>query len=542
MEPVADYVVVGAGSAGAAVAGRLAADGRRRVLLLEAGPSDIGFWTLVPVGYGHSFRNPRVNWMYMSEPEPGLDGRPIYVPRGKVVGGSSSINAMVYSRGQRGDFEDWEAEGNPGWGWAEVLEAYRRMEDHALGAGPYHGAGGPVTVTCQDGECHPLADRFFAAAAELGMARTADLNGETIEGAGHYQITTRGGMRLSSARAFLWPVRGQGNLSCVTRARATRVILDGRRAVGVAFRRGDGPEEEVRAGRGVILAGGSIGTPQLLQVSGIGPAEVLAGVGVPVLHHLPAVGRHLQDHICYDHIHRATEPTLNDIFSPLAGRLTAGLRYLLTRRGPLSISVNHAGGYIRSHPEADRPDVQVYFSPLSYERVPPTPTRKITRTDPFPGFCLSISPCRPTSRGEIAIRSADPAVPPAIRLGLLATPEDVETARRGALFLRALSRTAALSGLIAEEIRPGPAVADEDLVADLRARAYSVYHPVGSCRMGPDPARAVVDHRLRVHGLDGLRIVDASVFPFVPSGNTNAPAMMVGMRAADFIAADEAGG
>lgn len=539
MDPVADYVVVGAGSAGAAVAGRLTEDGRRSVLLIEAGPSDVGFWTLVPVGYGHSFRNPRVNWMYWSEPEPGLADRRVYVPRGKVLGGSSSINAMVYSRGQAGDFDDWEAEGNPGWGWADVLTAYRRMENHALGEGPWHGAGGPVGVSQSDADAHPSVRHFLDAARELGIPRSDDLNGATIEGAGIYQVTTKDGLRCSSARAWLWPGRGRANLRIETGVLATRIVLDGRRAAGVACRGRDGIERTALARRGVVLAAGAINTPQLLQLSGIGPPETLAAHGIAVRHAMPAVGRHLQDHICYDHLHRASGPTLNDVFRTPAGRLAAGLRYLVSRRGPLSIGVSQGGGYVRSGPDVARPDIQLYYAPLTYERVKPSPTRKITRTDPFPGFSLSISPCRPTSRGEVTVRSADPAEAPAIRLNLLATDEDAEIALRGARLLRAFARTAALSGFIAEEMRPGPAVSDEDLLADVRERAYSVFHPVGTCRMGPDPATAVVDHRLRVHGLDGLRVIDASVFPCVTSGNTNAPAMMVGERGAAFILEDD---
>lgn len=532
---VADFVVVGAGSAGAAVAGRLSEDGRHTVVLLEAGPSDIDPWILMPIGYGKTFRDPTVNWMYQSEPEPQLAGRRIYVPRGKVLGGSSAINAMVYSRGQPSDFADWEALGNPGWGWPDVLAAYRRMEDHYLGQSSLHGSGGPITVSRQDGEVHPLARTFVTAAAEAGVPPTPDLNAESIEGAALYQITTRGGMRLSTARAYLWPARRRANLTVVTHAHATGLVVEDRRVTGVRFR-WHGEERQVRARREVVLAAGAINTPQILQLSGIGPGEVLSAAGIPVLLDQPAVGRHLQDHLCYEHVYRATVPTLNTLFHPVSGRIRAGLTYLFGLRGPLSVSVNHAGGYLRVMPEARVPDLQIYFQALSYEKTPPRPTRQITRTDAFPGFSVSISPCRPTSRGAVWIRSPDPFAAPAILANFLATNEDWAVALAGARFMRRLAATPALSAVIAEELRPGPAAGtDADLETDIRRTASTVFHPVGSCRMGPDPHAAVVDHRLRAHGLGGLRIADASVFPTVTSGNTNAPAIMIGERAAAFM-------
>lgn len=534
----ADFVVVGGGSAGAAVAGRLSEDGRYSVVLLEAGPSDLDPWILMPIGYGKTFRDPTVNWMYTSEPEPHLDNRPIYVPRGKVLGGSSAVNAMVYSRGQPKDFEDWKALGNPGWGWSDVLAAYRRMEDHYLGEGALHGKGGPITVSRQDPEVHPLAHVFVKGVVEAGVPETADLNGESIEGAAFYQITTRGGIRLSTARAYLWPGRRRKTLSVITNAHATRLVLEGRKAVGVAYR-WHGQERIVRARREVVLSAGAINTPQILQLSGVGPGEVLSAAGVPVAIEQPAVGRHLQDHLCYEHVYRARVPTLNDLFYPLTGRIRAGLHFLAGFRGPLSVSVNHAGGFFRTGPDVPVPDMQIYFQALSYEKTPPRPTRQITRTDPFSGFSVSISPCRPTSRGAVWIRSPDPFAPPAILANFLATPEDVETALAGARFMRRLSATPALSAAIAEELRPGPAVESDDaLVADIRAKGSTVFHPVGSCRMGPDPREAVVDARLKAHGIEGLRIADASVFPTLTSGNTNAPAIMVGERAAAFILED----
>jgi len=532
-----DYIIVGAGSAGCVLANRLTESGRHRVLLLEAGPSDRRFWIQVPIGYGKTFYDPTVNWMYQSEPIPGLGGRTNYFPRGKVLGGSSSINAMVYSRGQAGDFDDWEAMGNPGWGWRDVLPIYRRMEDHELGAGPDHGAGGPLRVTDIARAAHPLSHVYVRAGQEAGLSVNPDLNGSTIEGVGLYQINTRGGFRLSAARAYLWPARRRANLRIVTNALATRIRLDGKRAVGIEYRCKN-RTVVAGAGRAVILSAGSINSPQLLQLSGIGPVDVLRACGIEVSHESPAVGRNLQDHLCYDHIYRSRQPSLNNDFFPLSGKLKAGLRYLLARQGPLSLSVNQGGGFFRSRPELDRPDIQLYFSPLTYQRTPPG-VRALMRPDPFPGFSMSASPCRPTSRGHLQIRSSNPSDAPLIYPNYLSTNRDVEELLAGARFLRRLAATPSLSATIMEELKPGGAVdSDAALIADIRARSYSVFHPVSTCRMGPDPVETVVDHRLRVHGLEGLRVIDASIFPTITSGNTNAPAIMVGEKGADLLLED----
>jgi len=529
-----DYIIVGAGSAGCVLAGRLSESGQHRILVLEAGPADNNPWIHLPIGYGKLFYHPVLNWMYRTEPQPYLDGRVIYQPRGKVVGGSSSINAMVYARGQAEDYDGWEQAGNPGWGWREVLAAYRRMENHALGESAWHGSDGPVHITDITASAHPLTHTYVKAVQETGLPFNSDLNGETGEGVGYYQINTGGGFRISAAKAYLRPAERRGNVQVETSALVTRVLIDGNRAVGVEYRQ-NGVLRRVKARREVILSGGAINTPQILQLSGIGPAALLREHGIEVIADLPAVGQHLQDHLCYDHIYRSRKPSLNDLLLPLSGKIRVALDYLLFRRGPLSLSVNQGGGFMRSRPELDRPDIQLYFSPLSYERAVPG-VRALMKPDDFSGFSTSVSPCRPKSRGHVAIRSADPAVAPLIDPNYLSAPEDLANLLVGAKFLRRLAATPTFSETIAEELKPGPAqISDEALIADIRARAYSVFHPCGSCRMGPDPRSTVVDARLKVHGFDGLRVVDASIFPIIPSANTNAPAMMVGERAAQLM-------
>jgi len=530
-----DVIIVGAGSAGCVLAGRLAEAGHGSILVIEAGPRDLSPWVHLPIGYGKTFYHRRMNWMYRTTPQAGLDGREIYQPRGKVVGGSSAINAMVYARGQAEDFDEWQRLGNPGWGWAEVLAAYRRMEDHALGASIWHGAGGPLHVENVAKEVHPLTPLFVKAAGEAGLCFNPDLNGATSEGAGFYQITTRGGRRESAARAFLHPARRRGGVKLETDMQVTRILFDGRRAIGVEAKRG-GETLRFGARREVVLSGGAFNSPQLLQLSGIGPAELLKQHGITPLLDQPAVGSNLQDHLCYDHVYRSKRPSLNEALLSWPARIGMAANYLLRRRGPLSLSVNQGGGFYRTRPELTRPDMQLYFSPLSYERAVPG-VRALMKPDPFPGFSLSVSPCRPLSRGHVAIRSPDPQVAPEIAPNYLSDPEDLRILLDGARFLHRLAATPTLSAVIDTAIRPGPEAADEEAhVAAIRANAYSVFHPCGTCRMGPDADDAVVDARLRVHGVEGLRVVDASIFPTIPSGNINAPAMMVGERAAALMA------
>lgn len=535
-----DYIIVGAGSAGCVLANRLTESGRHRVLLIEAGGSDDRFWIRTPIGYGRIFYDPSVNWMYIAEADPGTAGRESYWPRGKVLGGSSSINAMVFIRGQPGDFDDWAAAGNPGWDWAGVLPYFRKMERSEF-PGPLHGADGPLSVSDASRHMHPLCQVYLEACRQLGFPTVADLNGDTAECAGLYPLSTRNGRRESTATAYLKPARRRPNLTVVTEAQVTRIVFEGRRAVGVAFRRGGGPEETARAAGEVILSAGAVNSPQLLQLSGVGPAGLLERHGIAVVAENTAVGANLQDHLGVDFLYRSKLPTLNQELSPWWGKLLAGMRYVATRGGPLALSVNQGGGFVRGRPGLTRPNLQLYFSPVSYIKAPPR-TRPLLNPDPYPGFLLGYSACRPTSRGAITLRSADPFEPPVIRPGYLSTNHDIEEMVEGSRLMRQLAATPALSAIIDAELQPGATVmSDAEMADDIRQRAGTVYHPCGTCIMGPDPATAVVDARLRVHGIERLRVIDASIFPNVTSGNTNAPAIMVGEKGADLVLADAPG-
>jgi choline dehydrogenase len=529
-----DFIIVGAGSAGCVLASRLSESGRHTVLLLEAGGSDRSPWIQVPIGYGRTFTHPRYNWKYTAEPDPGLGNRAVYWPRGKVLGGSGSINAMVYIRGHRGDFDDWCAAGNPGWAYRDVLPYFKKSEDCAWGASEYHGVGGPMHVSDITGDVHGLCNNFLAACDQVGIRRTTDFNGAEMEGAGTWPMSIRDGRRVSSANAFLHPAMGRANLSVELHAQVTRVRLDGRRATGVEFLQG-GARREARARIEVILSAGSIGSPQLLQLSGVGDQSLLRGLGIPVVTHAPAVGQGLQDHIAVSYYYKSRVPTLNDVLYPLTGKIKAAIHYALRRRGPLSMSVNQAGAFARSRPELTRPNMHIYFNPLSYSTATGT-KRRLMNPDPYPAFLMSFNTCRPTSRGSISIVSSDPLARPAIRPNSLATPEDLRDVLEGAQLLRRIASAPPLAEVIEKELQPGSQVQSApELLEDFRQRAGTVYHACGTCRMGPDARAAVVDHRLQVYGIAGLRVVDASIFPTVTSGNTNAATVMIAEKAADLM-------
>ncbi len=532
-----DYVIVGAGTAGCVVANRLSAGGKTRVLLLEAGGSDRTVWIQLPIGYGRTFFDPRVNWMYDTQAVPGLNGRTSYWPRGKVIGGSGSINAMVHVRGQPHDFDDWAAAGNSGWGWDDVLSYFIKSEDHDHGSGDWHGAGGPQHVTDISSRAHPLCRTFVETGEALGFVATPDFNGAQPEGVGIFQINTRKGRRASTASEYLRPALKGGTVELRTKAHATRLLFEGKRAVGVEYRHGN-EIKQARASREVILCGGAINSPQLLQLSGIGDGTLLRSLGIAPLINAKAVGQNLQDHLAVSYFYKTSVPTLNDELGPLRGKIKAGLHYLLNRGGPLSMSVNQGGGFVRSAPDQPRVNLQLYFSPVSYTKSPLS-ERKLLNPDPFSAFLLSFNSCRPTSRGHLQIRSPDPFAYPLIQPHYLSTDHDVAEARAGVRLLRALAAQAPLADVITEELMPGALLqSDDDLLIDFRSRADTVYHPSSTCLMGPNAATSVVDARLRVHGIDGLRVVDASIFPNITSGNINAPTVMVAEKGAAMILED----
>lgn len=526
-----DYIIVGAGSAGCVLADRLSADGRARVLVLEAGGDDRRLQIRVPIGYGRSFHDPRVNWRFHAEPDPGLDGRSVYVPRGKVLGGSSAINAMVWHRGQPGDYDDWRAAGNPGWDWDAVAPVFAAIERR----GP--GDPGPLWVSARTREHHPIGRFFLDAAREADLPETAEAPGAASEGVGSYEITTRNGWRCSAADAFLRPAMARPNLTVLTGARALWLAFDGRRAVGVEIRVG-GATRIVRARREVALAAGAVGSPLLLQLSGIGPGALLQQLGVPVLRASDGVGAHLQDHLGVNYAYRATEPTLNSALGTWRGRIAAAIAFAAARRGPLSLSVNQYGGLARSRPDLARADTQLYFNPLSYS-AGFAGARPLLRPDPWPGFILGFDPCRPTSRGRVEATAPDPEAAPRIVFNYLSTEADIAGVLAGARLVGRLQQTAALRRLIDGAPPLDLARADDaTILADFRSRAGSVYHLCGTCRMAPEAEGGVLDARLRVHGLERLRVIDASAFPNITSANTNAPTMMLAARGAALMLED----
>jgi choline dehydrogenase len=528
--PIFDYVIVGAGSAGCVLANRLSETGRHSVCLLEAGPRDRSIWIHLPIGYGRTMFHETYNWGFYTEPEPGMNGRRIYWPRGRGLGGSSSINGLIYVRGQPQDYDGWAALGNAGWSWRDCLPYFRKLEHNTRGADAYHGADGPLW--CSDiGARHELMEAIIGAGEELGVPRTGDFNGARQEGVGYYQLFTRKGWRCSSAVAYLRPAEKRPNLAIETGAHATRVLFDGVRASGVRYRSG-AAAREVRAAQAVILAAGALQSPQLLQLSGIGPAALLARHGIPVVKDLPGVGANLQDHLQLRLMYKVRKAitTNDDLASPWRS-LKIGVQWLVRRTGPLAVGINQGGLFTRVLPESRTPDIQFHFATLSAELAGAKP-------HPWSGCTFSVCQLRPASRGTVAIRSADPFEPPAMQPNYLDAELDRRTAIAALRFARRLARARALEPYIGEEYRPGDAVRTDDELLDFaRGHGATIFHPSGTCRMGAD-AMAAVDARLRVHGVAGLRVVDCSVMPTLVSGNTHAPVSMIAERAADLILED----
>ncbi len=522
----ADFVVVGAGSAGCAVAARLSEDPATRVLLLEAGGEDRNRWIHIPLGFGKTFADPSVNWCYETEPDPGAGNRRVFWPRGKVLGGSSSINGMVYIRGQAEDFDHWRQLGNTGWSFDDVLPYFRRSEHQMRGADEFHGSGGPLCVS--DVAQHPICEAFIRSAIELGFPRNDDFNGASQDGVGYHQTTTRNGRRCSTAVGYLRPAMQRTNLRVVTGALTEKILFEGRRATGAAYRL-EGRLCTATAAREVILCGGAVNSPQLLMLSGIGPEQHIREFGVPVVHHLPGIGQSLQDHYSAPIKLRCKLPvTVNDVMLSNAKKLKAGLEYYMLHRGPLSMISSPAALFARTRPELASPDIKISISPFSAER----PQDGLHR---FSGFTSIAYQLRPESRGEIKLKSPDPYDAPAVYPNYLATETDHRTIVAGLKLIRRILAHPHMQGFIEVEFQPGPAVeSDADLLDYARRRGGTVYHPTSTCKMGCDPL-AVVDAELRVHGVDRLRVADASVMPTVVSGNTNAATIMIGEKAADLV-------
>ena len=533
-----DYIIVGAGSAGSVLANRLSEDPANKVLLIEAGGSDRRFFIQMPIGYGITYHQKTVNWMYMTEPSPDADNKPSYWPRGKVMGGSSSINAMVYVRGNPKDFDEWSEAGNPGWSYKEVLPYFKKMESWQNGADNFRGGDGPLKVSEVSKQLHPLCDNFLSAAQEIGMKLNPDMNGEKQEGVGNYQITTHKGQRMSSSRAYLWPIKYRSNLTVLKKALVTKVLIRDKKAYGVKYLK-SGKTHELLASREVILSAGSINSPQLLQLSGVGPKKILEQVSVPLVYDSPAVGENLQDHLGVSYFYKSKVPTLNDQLRPVLGKIYQGLRYIFSRRGPLSLSVNQSGGFIRTSDNLKKPNIQLYFSPVSYSLESPD-KRAMMSPDPFSAMLLGISNCSPRSRGSVHLRSSDPSSPPIIKPNYLSNESDVKDLLEGVKILRKLVKTESFRTVIGEEFRPGPQCqTDEQMIQHIKDTVWTVFHPSSTCRMGPDPKSNVVDSNLKVYGIEGLRVADASIFPQLVCGNINAATIMVGEKASDLILKDQ---
>ena len=532
-----DYIIVGGGSSGATLAGRLSSNPSVKVLLLEAGPSDGSLKIKVPLGYGSLFYDQKFNWKYETEPEAELNGRKMYWPRGKVLGGSSAINAMVYVRGHQNDFKDW-AKVAPSWSWSNVEPLFKKIEAWKGKSSSARGSSGPVGVSNVERDVHPLTNKYLEAGQELGFPLNRDYNGSHMEGVSVYQTTIANGLRVSSASAYISKRNTGKNLRVITNAHVTKLIFDGRRATGVCFSQGN-RETTVLTDGEVILSAGALNSPHLLYLSGLGPANELQPHGISVLQDMPHVGRHLQDHIGVDFTLAVNRPSLNQKLRPVLGKFLVGLEYLFFKSGPLAMSLNQAGGFVKSDPSLETPDLQLYFSPLSYSTAPQG-KRPLMSPDPYPAVRLGFNPTKPTSEGWISLKSSDPFESPKFVGNYLSTEEDKKVMISGMHLMRKFLKTKAMRDIVEEELSPGSDFNDDKSFMDFaRSEGGTVFHQCGTCRMGKDISSSVVDESLKVHGIDGLRVADASIFPRITTGNTNAPSIMVGEKAADIILAEQ---
>ncbi len=533
MSDSVDYIVVGAGSAGCVLANRLSENGKYSVCVLEAGPPDKNIWIHIPIGYGKTMFHKKLNWGFYTDPDANMLGRKIYWPRGRTLGGSSSINGLIYIRGQKQDYDHWEQQGNAGWSWNDCLPYFRKLENNDLGESPTHGTTGPLNATSIKTR-HPLVEALIQSGASMGLKKRQDFNSGDQEGVGYYQLTTRNGKRCSTAVAYLNPARGRSNLRIETDAQATAIVMQGKRASGIRYKKG-GVERTLLANREVILSAGSIQSPQLLQLSGIGPSGVLTKFGIPVVKDLNGVGKNLQDHLQIRLIYEVTKPiTTNDQLRTIWSKGKIGLQWLLFRGGPLAIGINQGAIFCRALPdESATPDIQFHFGTLSADAAGGA-------VHDFSGCTYSVCQLRPESRGEINIKSTNPFEPPSMQPNYLSTDLDRRTAIAGVKYARRLAATVPMSDLMKREHRPGPDVrTDDEILHFCREYGATIFHPTGTAKMGlASDTNAVVDNRLRVHGIDGLRVVDASIMPTLVSGNTNVPIVMIAERAADFILED----
>ena len=526
-----DFIVVGAGSAGCVLASRLTENGKYTVLLLEAGPKDSYPWIHIPIGYAKTMFHRVYNWGFYTEPETGMHNRRLYWPRGRCLGGSSSINGLIYVRGQAEDYDHWAALGNSGWSWRDVLPYFIKSEHNTRGAGPYHGVDGPLWSSDIVGK-HELMDAIIRGGQELGVPRNDDFNGAQQEGVGFYQLFTRRGLRCSTAVAYLRPAAKRTNLRIETDAQVTELIFLGTQVRGVKYEQ-LGVTYQARAAREVILSAGALQSPQLLQLSGIGSASFLRQFGIPVIKDLPGVGENLQDHLQLRLMYKVSKPiTTNDQMSSLYGQIRMGVQYLLMRSGPLAVGINEAGLFTKVMPESKTPDIQFHFASLSADLAGAKP-------HVWSGCTFSVCQLRPESRGTVMIKSPHARDAPAMRPNYLSTDFDRRCAVEGMKFARRLAATPALLPYISGEYRPGAgAITDDDLLEFAREYGATIFHPSGTCKMGVD-MMSVVDERLRVHGVQGLRVVDCSVMPTLVSGNTNAPVVMIAEKASDMVLADQ---
>ncbi len=527
-----DYIIIGAGSAGCVLANRLSANPDHSVCLIEAGPPDYSPWIHLPIGYGKTMWDPSVNWKFYTEPDLEMNNRPIYWPRGKCLGGSSSINGLIFIRGQKEDYEHWHDLGNDGWSWDEVLPYFKKAEGNDRLGEPLHSQIGPLRASSIK-KPHPLVEAFIKSANQLGVPTTDDFNNLQQEGVGYYQLSTHNGLRCSAAKAYLKPIKSRQNLSIITNAQVSKILFKDLQAVGIEYIQG-GSKHQITSQKEIILSAGALQSPQLLQLSGIGPAKLLQKFGIPIIHDSPGVGKNLQDHLQYRLIYELNQNISTNVeLSSLMGRIKIGLDWLLFRSGPLSIGINQGGLFTKVMPQSKTPDIQFHLATLSADMAG-------GKVHPFPGFTMSVCQLRPESRGYVEIASPDPLTPPKMVANYLATEHDRATSIAAVKFARKIAQTNPLRGLIRREIKPERAESDEDLLEFCRNNGATIFHPTGTCQMGPSHQKdAVLDCKLRVRGVGGLRVVDCSAMPTLPSGNTNWPAVMMGERAADLILQDQ---